>query len=135
MVSPIWSVRHEGRVLLCIYYSFLRDYVAFSFHSHKKSIDRRGSSGTRSIIEYLIAMLTAQLGTITKSCQRVRVYIHNIGLGRFSTWGGGLKQLRARPADRAACARRSRRSRGLAPWQGLQGGSAPLPKKILHFAS
>ena len=76
MVSAIWSVRHEGRVLLCIYYSFLRDYVAFSFHSHKKSIDRRESSGTRSIIEYLIAMLTAQLGTITKSCQRVKVYIH-----------------------------------------------------------
>ena len=72
MVSAIWSVRHEGRVLLCIYYSFLRDYIAFSFHSHKKSIDRRGSSGTRSIIEYLIAMLTAQFGTITKSYQRVK---------------------------------------------------------------
>ena len=25
--------------------------------------------------------------------------------------------------------------RGLASWLGLQGGSAPLPKKILYFAS
>ena len=112
MVSAIWSVRHEGRVLLCIYYSFLRDYIAFSFHSHKKSTDRRGSSGTHSIIEYLIAMLTAQLGIIIKSCQRDRVYIHNIDLGRFSTWGA---QTTASDASRpSACTRRSRGSRGLA---------------------
>ena len=26
-------------------------------------------------------------------------------------------------------------SRGLAPWRGLQEDSAPLPKKILYFAS
>ena len=70
MVGAIWSVRHEGRVLLCIYYSLLRDYIAFSFHSHKKFIDRRGSSGTRSIIEYLTAMLTAQLGTIMKKVSK-----------------------------------------------------------------
>ena len=35
----------------------------------------------------------------------------------------------------SACARRSRVSRGLAPGVGSNGGSAPLPKKILYFAS
>ena len=38
----------------------------------------------------------------------------------------GLKQLRVKQAGGA---------RGLAPWRGLQGGSAPLPKKILYCAS
>ena len=52
-----------------MYYSILysRDYIALlSFNSHKKSIDRRGSNGTRSITKFLIAMLTAQQGEIIK---------------------------------------------------------------------
>ena len=56
------------------------------------------------------------------------------GLRRFLTWGGA--EATASEASRpSACARRSRGSRGLAPWMGLQEGSAPLPKKILNLVS
>ena len=65
--------------------------------------------------------------------QTYRHKIVNIGLRSFSTLGA---QTTASKASRpSACARRSQGSRGLAPWQGLQGGSAPLLKKILYFAS
>ena len=55
-------------------------YFIFFFDSLKKSIDRQGSSETRSITKYLIAMLTAQKGTIIKRYQRVRVFIYKMTL-------------------------------------------------------
>ena len=63
--------------------------------------------------------------------------IVNIGLGRFSTWGGGAQTTASEASRPSACARRSGGggSRRPAPWRWLQGGSAPLRKNILYFAS
>ena len=53
--------------------------------------------------------------------------IVNIGLGRFSTWGGGSNN-----CERSEQTERLRKAftgvQGLAPWRGLQ--SAPLRKNI-----
>ena len=49
-----------------------------------------------------------------------------LGLWRFWTWGTQL--IASSPS---ACARRSQGSRGLAPWRGLQRGSAPLQENFV----
>ena len=48
---------------------------------------------------------------------------------------GGTRGTASEWSRLSACARRSRGSRGAGPLAGLQGGSAPLGKKILHFES
>ena len=64
---------------------------------------------------------------------RPRHKIVNIDLGRFSTLRDSNNCERSEQTDRLREAFTG--VQGLAPWRGLQGGSTPLRKNILYFAS
>ena len=62
---------------------------------------------------------------ITRDLQVTKLYI-SPRLMKILNMGDSMNCERSKQPE--LCARCSRGSRGLAPWRGLQGGSAPLPK-------